>query len=334
MMRLKDMGLEEEWLSQILGEGTRKHYARGLHYLLEFLELNTSEELKKFAQKEEHFETRVIQFFQWLQDKKGLSSNSARSNIIPVQSFFSYIGYPLKLKHKLPKLHMKIENWKPSIEDLQKIYRLNNLSVKAWMSLSRDCPARMSDMLSITYEQIQQGEFLLQSRKENVTGRVYISEETKMFFQQLKRAHIELPKTQRGIDLMIANACEVAGMPQRLNQHLWRKLWISMAINLGIQEVIIKILAFKVVPIEVLTYYLDRENLRDSWKKVVDALPLESAGNGNGRLADLQKKNEEFESVMKILAKYIVEQMQKDRHYKSPPQEIRALQQFLRDKDE
>jgi len=105
---LKDMGLEEEWLSQILGSATRKHYARGFHYLLEFLELDTPEELKKFAEKEKHFETRVIQFYQWLQDKKGLSSNSARSNIIPVQSFFSYAGCPLKLKHKRARVVKRV----------------------------------------------------------------------------------------------------------------------------------------------------------------------------------------------------------------------------------
>ena len=132
---MKDMGLEEEWLSQILGSMTRKHYARGLHYLLEFLGLNTPEELKKFAQKEKHFETKVLQFYQWLQDTKELSSNSARSNIIPVHSFFSYVGYPLKLKHKLPKLHGKIENWKPTLEDLQTINIGHHYCASAWVIL-------------------------------------------------------------------------------------------------------------------------------------------------------------------------------------------------------
>jgi hypothetical protein len=173
-MNMEDMGLEEEWLSQILGKSTKKSYAKGMHYFLEFLGLGKCEELKSISKPE----TRVMQFFQWLQDKKGLSSNSARARIVPVQSFFTYIDRPLKLKHKLPQIHAKVENWKPTLEDLQKIYSLGGIEVKCWMSLSRDVPARMSDMLKITDEQIQAGEFQILSQKEGVMGRAFTSQAT------------------------------------------------------------------------------------------------------------------------------------------------------------
>jgi hypothetical protein len=326
MIRLKDMGLEEEWLSQILGEGTRKHYARALRYLLKFLELDTCEELKNFAQKEKHFETRVVQFYQWLQETKGLTSNSARSNIIPVQSYFSYIGLPLKLKHKLPKLHGKIENWKPTLEDLQKIYNLGDISVKCWMTLSRDIPGRMGDMLKITPEHIESGEFQLLSAKEGVLGKCYVSEQTRILFRQLKASGLTLPTTPRGIDLLMNRACHVAGMPQRLNQHLWRKIFISTAINLGISDIIWKLLTFKTIPLEQSTYYLNSSELRPYWEKIIDAIPLEPK---NGRITDLQKNYDELESVMKVLARYIAQSMKKDRSYKQPPQDLKTLEDYV-----
>ena len=143
------MGLEDEWLSQILGESTKKHYRKGVEYFLEFLGLKRAEELRDLPKAE----TRVLQFFQWLQTEKGLNRNSARARCVPIQSFFAYIKQPLNLKNKLPAISIKIEQWRPSLEDLQKVYRLGDISVKAWLSLSRDCPARMGDLLKITSEQ-------------------------------------------------------------------------------------------------------------------------------------------------------------------------------------
>lgn len=301
-----DMGLEEEWLSQILGQSTKNGYSKGLHYFLEFLGLNKAEELKDLAKAE----LRVIQFFQWLQKEKDLNQNSARARVVPVQSFFSYIKKPLNLKHKLPNISIRIEAWRPSLSDIQKIYKLGDLPVKAWVSLSRDCPARMSDLLKITPEQIQAGEFLVKSQKENVVGKVYISDATKALFTQLKEAHIELPSSQRGIDKMMTVACKMAGFDKRINQHLFRKIWISQAINLGLNETIVKILSFKSVDPSMLTYMLDRNDLKDSWQKVVDSMPLEPV-NGNGKVSKLEEVVTALEKE-NFLLKTRVDLMQKD----------------------
>jgi integrase len=292
-----DMGLEEEWLSQILGASTKIHYKKGMGYFLEFLGMSKAEELRGLPKAE----TKVLQFFQWLQKEKGLNKNSARARVVSVQSFFAYIKEPLNLKNKLPAIGIKVENWRPSLDDIQKVFRLGDISAKAWLSLSRDCPARMSDLLKITPEQIETGEFVLISQKENVVGKCYISEETKALFRQLKEANIQLPTSQRGIDKMIANACRVAGFQKRLNQHLFRKIWISQAINLGLSEPIVKILSFKSVDKSLLTYMLDRNDLKDSWKKVIDSMPLEHT-NGNGRVNNIE---EALDLVMSALRKLI-----------------------------
>ena len=83
----------------------------------------------------------------------------------------SYVGFPIRIKNKLPRLHMRIENWKPTLKDLQGVFRLGGIEVKAWMSLSRDYPARMSDLLRISSKQVQLGEFLLISKKESAVGK-------------------------------------------------------------------------------------------------------------------------------------------------------------------
>jgi hypothetical protein len=202
---------------------------------------------------------------------------------------------------------MKLESWKPTLEDRQKLYKFGDISVKAWLSLSRDIPARMGDMLKITNDQIESGEFTLLSKKESVVGKCYVSEDTRALFKQLETAKIVLPKSQRGIDKMIANACKIAGLPKRINQHLLRKLWISTAINIGIPEVIYKILSFKSVPQEVLTYYLDRQDLKDSWNKVIETIPLENKSSGNGKVTSLEEDSKLFAEALWELVKPVVE---------------------------
>lgn len=304
---MNNMTIEEEWLSQILGNSTRLGYKRALFYFKEFMNEDSTKNLILIRKRERNFETRIIQFYQWLQNKKEITSNSARAYCIALQSLFSYVGFPLKLKHKLPKTHMKIETWRPSLEDIQKVYRLGDIAVKSWISLSRDIPARISDMLKISNKQIQSGEFLLLSKKESVIGKCYVSEESQNLFTQLENAKIILPTTQAGIDKMISSACHIAGLPKRLNQHLLRKYWISTAINLGIPEIVYKILCFKSVPSELLTYYLDREDLKDSWQKVVNVIPLEA--KTNGRISSIQ---ESLDLVMKVLRTIIEKEMAKE----------------------
>jgi hypothetical protein len=324
---MDDMGLEEEWLSQILGESTRKAYHRQLRYFMEFMGVKSAEELIKVREKERNFETKVIQFYKWLQETKKLSGNSARASIISLQSLFNYARLPIRIKNKLPRLHMRIETWRVTIEDLQKVFRVGDITIKCWLSLSRVVPARMSDMLRITPQMIKSGETVVLSCKENVIGKCYFSDATRILYEQLEKSGKTLPTTQRGIDKMMQIGCKTAGLPRRVNQHLLRKLWISTAINLGLNEVIIKILSFKSVPQETLTYYLDRENLREPWQRVVDALPLETVMNG--RVSDLQRRYDELEGVMRVLARYIKEDMERNRSFKQVPKDMKILQDFL-----
>jgi len=156
--------------------------------------------------------------------------------------------------------------------------------------------------LKITPEQIQQGEFLIRSQKENVVGKVYISKETQELFKMLE-GNGTLPTTQRGVDKLLQRACNNARISHKINQHLLRKLWISTATNLNLNQMIIKILSFKSVPEDVLTYFLDRTDLRDSWQKVIDVLSLEPREN---RVSDLNE-------MVQLLAKGLMEIIERQR---------------------
>jgi site-specific recombinase XerD len=106
---MEDMTLQEEWLSTILAKSTRQSYTMSMKYFLEFIGLSKCEDLKTLDKPE----TRALQFFQWLQEKKGLCTNSSVARVVAIQSFFSYVDRPLKLKRKLPQTTMKLETWRP-----------------------------------------------------------------------------------------------------------------------------------------------------------------------------------------------------------------------------
>ena len=317
---MERMGIVEEWTKSLPSENTKEHHLRGLRYFNEFMGQD-AETLLKLRRKQygnsKQFETQALEFFKWLQETKGISSNSARSYIIGVQSFFSYFDVPLKLKRKLPNLHMKLDAEKLTAEDLRKLYKYNDLTVKTWIAFSKDCPARIGDLLEIRRDQIKP-EFLLKSEKENVVGKVSLSEETIDLFEKF---WANVPKSeyafstpsgkkydQTSINKMLRAATKKAGVNKKITQHTLRKLWITSAINLGLPEIVYKILTFKSVPPDMLTYFLDREDLRDYWKRVVDFLSLEP--QANGRIGSLQED-------MQLLARALIKLIEQEKRGRS-----------------
>src|SRR3989337_951683 len=119
---MNGMSIQEEWLASILKIGTKRHHERGLRYFLEYMR-KSPKDLVELRKKERNFETRIVLFYQWMQKEKGITENSARSNIIGVQSFFAYVGLPLNIKHKLPDITMKLDSYKVTLEDLQKMFK-------------------------------------------------------------------------------------------------------------------------------------------------------------------------------------------------------------------
>jgi len=317
------MGIVEEWSKSILKENTRKHHLRSLRYFAEYLgeDAETLLKLRKEQYgKSKYFETKAVEFFKWLQAEKKLSENSVASTIIGVRSFFSYYDVPLKLKGKIRSTHMKLDETPITIEDIRAMYKFNGLAEKLWISLSLDSPLRIGDALSLKREQIAP-EFLLKSEKEGVVGKVFLSERTLELFKRYWEIvpHSEYAFStpqgkaydQDSINKMMKRACRKAGLSKQLckkfHQHLFRKLFISTGLNLGTQTEIVKILSFKGVSQDLLTYFLNRQDLRSYWQKIEDVLSLEP--KANGRVDNLQQA---IDLVMKTLRKMIENELERE----------------------
>ena len=105
---------------------------------------------------------------------------------------------------------------------------------------------------------------------------------------------------------MLRVSASKAGIDKKITQHSFRKLFFTTAINLGIQTEIVKILTFKSVPQDILTYFLDREDLRKYWGKVVSVLSLEP--KTNGRIDNVQE-------MTQLLAKVLMKLIQEERAF-------------------
>ena len=66
-----------------------------------------------------------------------------------------------------------------------------------------------------------------------------------------------------------------------------RKYFFTTATSLNLNRDIVRVLTFKSVSKDILTYWLNREDLREFWKKVINAIPLEP--RANGRVTDIEE---------------------------------------------
>ena len=117
-------------MSSIVAKRTKENYNRGWNAFKQFLDKTPEQILELRKQEGKRFKTRIVMFYKHLL-KNGLSQNTARTMVIPIQSFLSYFEMPLKVSDKLPNLHMKLETYKPTVEDLQKLYKYGDLSTIA-----------------------------------------------------------------------------------------------------------------------------------------------------------------------------------------------------------
>jgi hypothetical protein len=294
---------EQEWLSSLIKESTKLHHAKAFLYLKEFFN-KTPEEILELRKKEgKRFNTRIVLFWKWLQKDKGLSRNTASSYCIGAGAFFSYYDLELKLKGKIPDTSMKIDINVPTLENLQTLFRLGDLQTKALLSVMRDCPCRVGDLAKKVIPRMTEGTFLIESEKELVPGRCYISDMTVELGTQLQKSGLELPTTKRGIGKMLERICNIAGIPV-FNPQIMRKIFFDTGCNLNINRDILGVLMFKAVNKDILTYLLSRNELREAWQQIINALPLEKA---NGKVSNLQ---EALDLVMKVQRKQIEKELQ------------------------
>lgn len=317
---MEDMDKETEWLASSIRQNTKLHHKKAMQYLKEYMGTSPEEILRLREQEGKRFNTRITLFWKWLQDEKGLSESSASSNVFGVAGFFSYYDLDLKLKGKIPDTKMKIETYQPKLEDLQKVFRLGDLQVKTVLSIMRDVPCRIGDLVQRVIPRIEEKEFIIESEKEQVVGKCYISEQTLELTSQLNKAKLSLPTTKRGIAKLLERACRVASTPV-FNPHILRKYFFTTACNLNINRDILRVLMFKSVSKDILTYLLNRNELREAWEQIVNEIPLEA--KSNGRVTNLE---ETLELVVKAIVKLVKPEVQRQMILKTPSQGLGLLE--------
>jgi hypothetical protein len=77
-------------------------------------------------------------------------------------------------------------------------------------------------------------------------------------------------------------------------------LFISKAIDLGISEMIWKILTFKTVPSTDATYFLNGSELKTYWEKITQGIPLVQKTNGK-----VDNLREAIDLVMRVQRKML-----------------------------
>ena len=322
---MDDMDKEQEWLASCLKENTKLHNAKSLAYLKEYLG-KSPEELIALRQEEgKRFNTRMVMFWNWLQEEKGLSKSTSSSYVFGASAFFSYYDLDLKLRGKIPDTVMKLDVNVPTLENLQTMFRLADLQGKTLLSLMRDCPCRAGDLVERVIPQMKSEEFMIESEKEGVVGKVYLSTQTLELSNQLVKAGLSLPRTKRGIALLLERACKKSGIPA-FNPQVMRKFFFSVGCNLNVNRDILRVLMFKSVGKDVLTYILNREELREAWFQIIIAIPLEPKNN-------TKSDRETLDLVMRCLRRLIEERMPIEKgeaiYEVGPPTDREVLVQYI-----
>jgi hypothetical protein len=93
------MDKEQEWLASQVKENTRLHHAKSLAYLKEYLQKSPDEILELRRSEGRRFNTRMVMFWKWLQDKK-LSKSTSSSYVFGAAAFFSYCDLDLKTERE------------------------------------------------------------------------------------------------------------------------------------------------------------------------------------------------------------------------------------------
>ena len=66
--------------------------------------------------------------------------------------------------------------------------------------------------------------------------------------------------------------------------------------------------------------YINHVQLKDDFLKISEVLRLRKP-NGNGKVANLEKENEELRQVMRVISKFVSEEMRKQRLAQKPSKE-------------
>jgi integrase len=170
------------------------------------------------------------------------------------------------------------------------------------------------------------------TKKEQVEAQSFISSEFKelldKYLPTLDKKNRYLFQSKKGnlttkrIDGILKDLGNRAGIKTHglFRWHIGRKLFLRTCAELGVSSWSAKLMCGKAIPESDDTYVHDAE-LKNDFVKVSKVLRLRQEVQGNGRVSDMQKELEELRQAMRIIAKYVSEEMRRTRLAQRPSKE-------------
>lgn len=278
----------------------------------------------------DRFERELEKFHKWMVNK-GYAINTARSYCTSVLQLFRYYSMPIPLRRRSPisQTTISTEDFRLKPKHVRAMFHVaKDLRSKLLISMGNDLGWGISDIIKIRRDELpdlNQNPPIYWERTRGKTKQIAktcLSETTIILLKEYlfnfptdnpylfhsNGTYIsDVTVNQRLRDLAHDSGIKIGN--KRLHWHLFRKMNISQAKNIGIDPDTIKVMVGKAVPKSLLTYMTDI-NIVDAFKKLQTVtringelikprtLDIESMGK---TIAELTNKIKELESRKELI---------------------------------
>jgi integrase len=279
----------------------------------------------------------IEKYYAWLREK-GYVQNSCRNLVNSPIQFLKYFHTTVEYRKKLG-MYRSVRTTRDHrliISDVQEMAKVSDLREQILLEVLL-LGLRIGDVVNLEWKTFDvNGELPIPiqiiTKKEQVEAQSFISSEFKELLDKylliLDKKNPYLFQSKKGnlttkrIDSILKDLGNRAGIKTHglFRWHIGRKLFLRTCAELGVSSWSSKLMCGKAIPESDDTYVHDAE-LRNDFIKVSKVLRLKPEVQGNGRITDLQKENEELRNVMKVIAKFVSEEMRKQRLAQKPSKE-------------
>jgi len=214
------------------------------------------------------FEKLVIKFLHYLIEERKLQLNTAITKIGTIRSFFNFNDLPLRFKRNdIPKVILKPHKFSLTIDHVRHMWHYANIWQKTIIIVAVETGLRVSDILALKKVDIENmlqqkppANMEVQTRKEGVLARIHLSNEAmkilKLYLPTILNNECLFEKDVDTLNKAIQKLFRTAfpNIQAKITFHDFRRLFISTATNLGVNEWHIKYMCGKKIPNDILTY--------------------------------------------------------------------------------
>jgi integrase len=321
----------EEFLSTIQSPLTRKSYIAGIRIFETYL----NKPIESLIGTEDQGRT-IEKFYVHLKNK-GYTQNSCRNLVNGAIQFLKFYKVPLTYKKSLGiyRTELTTRDKLVTIAEVRQMAEVASLKemiiLEVYLLGLRvyDACRLKKDIFDISKDAPIPIEIL--THKEGVIARTFISQEFKdslvKYLPLLKKDNPYLLQSARrevvdedSLNKTLKTLATRAGIDTKgFHWHTGRKLFLRTSAELGITSWNAMMMVGKSVDKSIETY-INHVQLKEDFLKVSEVLRFRKP-NGNGKVANLEKENQELRNVMKVIAKFVTEEMRKQRLAQKPSKE-------------